>query len=205
MLESIRDIISKDIILSVDRKFEIKENENKGNNKSLKKVFIKDIDSKNIIAFKLDKKPLISNNYNSKNNKGINKGVDVVLISQDYILFIELKSTKIKETSIIAKAFSSISFLKGISYLLEYFYNTSLKDLKPGVIVIGLKRNYTRLSKPKPREVEGLRFENKKYENNKKSIQVLEIKKSRPSNYEISFNDIINKMRNMNKRFKNWP
>jgi len=204
MINSIKEIVSTDILISnSDNKIVIYENDNNDKNNSLKKVILDECPS-NIIVLKLDKYSPLSKIFNKDNNKGINKGVDAVIITDDRILFIELKSTKIKEKPISEKMFASIAFIKNIDYLLEYFYDKSINNLNVGAIVLGLKRSNNRIPKNKPRQE--MSFNNKAYLSiNNKKIQILEVKKDNPNNYKIKYERLIDNVRPSTKIFKNWP
>jgi len=204
MINSIKEIVSRDIQISnSNNKIVIYENDNDDKNKALKKVILEECPN-DVLVLKLDKNTPISKNFNKDNNKGINKGVDAVIITDDRILFIELKSTKIKEKPIAEKMFASIAFIKNVDYLLEYFYDKSINNLNVGAIVLGLKRSNSRLPKAKPRQE--IFFDNKAYImfDNKK-IQVLEVKKENPTDYKIKFERLISNVRPSSKIFKNWP
>jgi len=204
MINSIKEIVSDDIFIpNSNNKVVIFENDNNNRHKALKKIIFEKCPD-NILVLKLDKNTPISKNFNKNNNKGINKGVDAVIITDDRILFVELKSTKIKEKPIAEKMFASIAFIKNIDYLLEYFYNKSINNLNVGAIVFGLIRSNKRLPKTKPRQE--ISFNNKAYKmSNNKRIQVLEVKKENPTDYKIKFEYLISNVRPLSKTFKNWP
>lgn len=186
----------------------IKEIDNDRYKGKLREVTITNLLINELCSYKMDLHHPLSKYLSKQNNRGINRGVDAVLIlekgiNNNYIIFFELKSNKVKTSEVANKYFASTSFIHHINLLLEKFYDKSISSYSASAVLLSLKSYNNRLKKLEMRPDE-LSYENKIYKNSiGKAIQVLEIKKNTSSNFKVSINNILNESRF--KSFKNWP
>ncbi len=199
-------ILNQEAKINLDTNKIVLKEKNYDKNFALQKVTIENNRGEFVSAYKLDKFSPFSKFFNKKNKEGINKGIDAFIVlfynNEYYLLFIELKSTKILKRQIAQKMFASIAFIKNIKYILSYFYNTHIDNFKSGAVVIALKKS-TQLAKPQIRPTE-IEFKNVNYEiNEKQKIQILEIKKESSGSFTVKIDKLIKQLRA--KQFKNWP
>lgn len=184
----------------------IKENENLGSGDDvLKKVTIKHC-LPSLIAIKLDKFNPTSKYFKTA-TPDINKGCDCVVIvtdyeDQNYILFCELKSKSINKKDVANKFVCSSSFIKYINNILIGVYNKTISDYQTAGITFKLSNNRIRKARIRPQQND-FDITNDNYSYKGKSIQVLEISKSSPKNFNLPLSLLINKIRP--KKMKNWP
>lgn len=153
MIESLKDVISPDVILCPQCKQitlteQIKSNNNKN---EIVKLTITDIPD-NVLFFTLDYKPDNKNNQNveskklqyyyqqlslylnKQNTHGINTKCDLVFVfsrnNTYYIFLCEMKSFRIKKEEIKTQLTSSKLFIEYILSLVKEFYNKQEENLK---------------------------------------------------------------------------
>lgn len=208
-IDSLIEILhTKSEIKKCDETLIIKEIDNKNNKGKLEKVTLKNLDNIQICSHKLDLYNPISPHLKKKNNKGINKGVDAFVVlknekDEEYILFLELKSTTINKSQVANKFFASTAFIHHLNILLDKFYDCSMGDYNAGAVLFSIKQKSGRVKKFKMRP-DFPDYKIQQYKNKiGKSIQVLEIEKETASKFNVPITKVLEKCRT--KKFKNWP
>ncbi len=179
------------IPVDIDGNLTVHENDNKGRTKTLKKVIIKGLSDNDCFAFKMDYYQPTTKYFSMKQSL-VNKGCDAVIFSEKSkaILMCELKSYKFSGKEVANKLFCSLAFTKYLNYLSDKLFADAFESYGVVMIVFHLKKS--RSPKLRLRPGQDTTFSLSIYENDtKKCLQILEISKRTPGNFQIHLDRIM--------------